>query len=196
MSQLPFIFRWFRAQVTSLLSRLNHTQRIKNNQFNQPTNAEPISYSSTFHDYPLVNVHKLGEGHLNSLSWDLRLFPVLLFPMFGKIIQSIQCVSQENLLELRYGRGYTSTSASSARQGFWAAAWRRCGRQWCQPYTVAENANEKTRAMMGTWCQHDGKWWLTMINLQFGGTLVSSNLDWRMVAFHILYQCSTFTTEW
>jgi hypothetical protein len=37
--------------------------------------------------------------------------------MFGKIIQSIQCVSQENLLELRYGRGYTSTSASSALAG-------------------------------------------------------------------------------
>ena len=35
-------------------------------------------------------------------------------------------------------------------QGFWATAWRRCGRQWRQPYTVAENANEKTGAMMGT----------------------------------------------
>lgn len=60
-------------------------QRIKNNQFNQPTNAEPISYSSTFHDYPLLNVHKLGEGHLNSFPWEVKLFPILLFPMFGKL---------------------------------------------------------------------------------------------------------------
>ena len=69
MSQLPFISRWFWVSVTSVLSRLNHTQRIKK-QSVQPTNKCRTHII-------LKHISWLSTGECTQTGWGASKFPCL-----------------------------------------------------------------------------------------------------------------------